>query len=48
MTLSQFEQFIRAEQAYLREPVHEPEDYYERDEDFEREEREEFTLWENA
>ncbi|MBR0340783.1 MAG: hypothetical protein IJH64_00760 [Oscillospiraceae bacterium] len=47
MTRSQYEQFLRAEQAYLREPD-EPEDEYERDEDFERDEREEYKQWVNA
>lgn len=46
MTPSQYEQFLRAEKAYLREPDDAPED--ERDEDFERDEREEYELWQNA
>lgn len=48
MTALQYEQFLRAEQAYLREPDDALEDEYERDEDFERDEREEYELWQNA
>jgi hypothetical protein len=48
MTHSQYEQFLRAEQAYLREPDDAPEDEYERDEDFERDDRDEYKLWQNA
>ena len=47
MTPSQYEQFLRAEQAYLREPDDAPEDEYERDEDFERDLMED-ELWQNV
>lgn len=48
MTALQYEQFLRAEQAYLREPDDAPDYKYERDEDFERDEREEYKQWVNA
>lgn len=47
MTALQYEQFLRAEQAYLREPDDVPEDKCERDEDFERDLMED-ELWQNA